>query len=262
MASSQHLDLIGVIHLPALPGAPGARLSVEQVIDRAAGDAQALLNGGIRMCIVENFGDAPFRRGRVNPHVPACMAVIATAIRERVGDELTLGINVLRNDALSALGAAAACNAAFVRVNVLNGSAWTDQGLIQGEADAVLRYRRSLGVDVKIMADVCVKHAVPAGEDAVGRLASDALERGGADGIIVTGMGTGMETAVDDLRSARAAVPTARIWVGSGVTPDTVRAYRQLADGVIVGTHLHKESAIGAPIDEDRVRAMVAAARS
>ena len=262
MANSPHLDLIGVIHLPALPGAPGARLSVDQVIERALSDAQALLNGGIRMCIVENFGDAPFRRGRVNPHVPACMAVIAAAIRERVGNELTLGINVLRNDAFSALGAAAACNAAFVRVNVLNGSAWTDQGLIQGEADAVLRYRRSLGVDVKIMADVCVKHAVPAGEDAVGRLASDALERGGADGIIVTGMGTGMETAVDDLRSARAAVPTARIWVGSGVTPDTVRAYRQLADGVIVGTHLHKESAIGAPIDEDRVRAMVAAARS
>ena len=190
------------------------------------------------------------------------MAVIAAAIRERFGEELTIGINVLRNDALSAIGAAAACNAGFVRVNVLNGAAWTDQGLVQGEADAVLRYRRSLDIDVQIMADVCVKHAVPAGENGVGRLALDALGRGGADGVIVTGTGTGMETSLDDLKAAREAVPNGLIWVGSGVTPDTVCAYRPFADGVIVGTYLHHQSAIHAPIDKDRVRAMVAATRS
>ncbi len=60
--------------------------------------------------------------------------------------------------------AIASCTGApFIRVNVLSGVMATDQGLIEGCAHELLRYRRELGSDVKIMADVLVKHARPLG---------------------------------------------------------------------------------------------------
>jgi len=228
-------------------------------------DAEALFDGGIYSCVIENFGDAPFRAGSVQPHVPAMLAIIAAEVHRRFSGELQVGINVLRNDAHSALGAAVACGASFIRVNVLTGSAWTDQGLIQGQADSLLRYRRTLcgpGLGPKIMADVRVKHAVPAGETDLSRLAVEAVERGGADGVIVTGPGTGMPTELDDVQCVRAAVPAHTIWVGSGVQPQTIHALVGLADGAIVGTYLHRDGQIQAEIDKDRVRSIVEAARS
>jgi len=49
------------------------------------------------------------------------------------------------------------------------------------------------------------------------------------------------------------------VWVGSGATPATIDAIRQNADGVIVGTYLHREGDIRAPIDVDRVRSITEA---
>ena len=188
MAETHDFLLTGVLHLPPLPGAPGSRHAMQALVDHALRDAEALVEGGIHNCVIENFGDAPFRAGTVQPHVPAMLAVIAAEVHRRFAGEMKVGINVLRNDAHSALGAAVACGASFIRVNVLTGAAWTDQGLIQGQADSVLRYRRALcgaGLGPAIMADVRVKHAGPAGETDLARLAVEAVERGGADGIIV-----------------------------------------------------------------------------
>jgi len=262
MREKNELSVVGVIHLPALPGAPRCTAPFPQILERALRDAEALVNGGLETCIVENLGDVPFRRGRVSPHVPAMLAVIGTELSNRWGEDLKIGINVLRNDGHSAIGAATACRAQFVRINVLTGSAWTDQGLIEGEAASLLRYRESLGSNVQIMADVCVKHAVPAGDSNIVRVAVDTVERGGADGVIVTGDGTGLPTRMSDLTAVRSALPNHPVWVGSGVTPESISEIQQNADGVIVGTYLHQGGDLRAPIDEDRVRSIVSALRS
>jgi hypothetical protein len=49
----------------------------------------------------------------VGPGDPSAhpLAIVARAVRERLGDALVIGVNALRNDALSALGAAAAADA-------------------------------------------------------------------------------------------------------------------------------------------------------
>jgi len=263
MAKESQFALSGVLHLPALPGAPGSVLEFEQVVEHALRDADALVAGGIHRCVIENFGDAPFRKEHVQPHVPAMMAVIARAVRERF--DMDVGINILRNDSLSAMGAAVACGAAFVRVNVLVGASWTDQGLIQGEAAALARYRKNLCGDAqgpKVFADVNVKHAVPAGETDIGLLAIEAVERGGADGIIVTGTRTGAPTDMQDVARVRNAVGDHPIWVGSGVNQQTICSVVGVADGAIVGTCLHRDGELTAPIDKNRVHALVSASRS
>src|SRR4051812_32160574 len=154
--------VIGMIHLPPLPGSPRSAGDVKAVREIALRDAAALHEGGAHGLMIENFGDVPFYPGRVPAYVVAHMTAIAAEVRTRVA--LPLGINVLRNDGLSALAVAHACGAEFVRVNVLCGARVADQGLLQGIAHDLLRERLLLGAtagDLKILADVDVKHSAP-----------------------------------------------------------------------------------------------------
>ena len=153
--------LIGVLHLPPLPGSPRWQGDFEAVRRFALADAAAYLAGGADGLVVENFGDAPFFASEVPPHTVAAMARIAAEVVEAAAG-VPVGINVLRNDAQAAMGIAAASGASFVRVNVLSGAMLTDQGLIEGQAAELLRLRRQLeATEVGIFADVLVKHAYP-----------------------------------------------------------------------------------------------------
>jgi hypothetical protein len=208
--------------------------------------------------IVENLGDAPFAAERVEAATIAAMTRIALAIRRALPD-LALGVNVLRNDALAALGIATATDAAFVRVNVHTGVMVTDQGVITGRARETLLERNRLGAGVAVAADVHVKHAAPLGDLPLADAARDTWHRGAADALIVTGRGTGLATDLADVAMVRAAVPEATVWIGSGLDPERAREARDLVHGAIVGTWLHTGERLDAPLELDRVRAMRAA---
>ena len=263
MSSHPDFTLAGVLHLLPLPGAPRGGGGLAEARDRALQDAEALVEGGIRFAVLENLGDAPFRAERVDPHVVAAMTLIGREVQARFAPDLSLGINVLRNDAFAALAIASALGASMVRVNVHIGATWTDQGLIQGRAHDTLRYRRELGDEprggagVRIFADVMVKHGVPAGDHDIRRVAEETFHRGGADGLIVTGAGTGKPTDLDDVRRVREAVPEAPVWIGSGITPARLPEARQVAQGAIIGTWLHQDARLDRPLDPERVRRIV-----
>lgn len=248
--------LVGMVHLLPLPGAPAWRGSLDEVTTRAVSEARILEEGGLSGVMVENYGDVPFHPGAVPPETVAAMAVVVQAVVEAV--EVPVGVNVLRNDAHAALAVAAATGARFVRVNVHTGAMWTDQGLVQGRAHETLRLRQGLAPDVAILADVLVKHAVPpAGVDVV-EAARDQWHRGLADGLVVTGSATGAAVDPSRLESVRRAVPEAPLWIGSGVTPDTVGTILGAGHGAIVGSTLHREGVAGAGIDRERVARLMA----
>ena len=251
---AQREQIVGVIHLLPLPGTPCSRHSFHEVLERAIFDAEVLKAGGIQMAILENFGDAPFVRGSVDPHIVSMMTVIAIRIKEA---GLELGINVLRNDARSALAIAVAVGARLIRVNVHTGAAWTDQGLIQGDAYQTLLYRKQLNANVSIAADIMVKHATPAGTRSLLDAAKDTLYRGQVDHIIVTGTATGATIDLEDLKKLRTALPKASIWIGSGLNIDNVRQIMTYADGAIVGTYFHKSGELSQPLDVYRVKTLL-----
>ncbi|MDP2312464.1 MAG: BtpA/SgcQ family protein [Pseudomonadota bacterium] len=245
---------VGVVHLLPLPGGPRLSEGFAAVRERALADAAVLADGGAHAAILENFGDAPFPAGSVEPHVVAFTAMLAAEIAAR-HPALRLGI---RNDARSALGVAAAAGSAFVRVNVHVGAMVTDQGLLQGDAHHTLRYRRELGSPIGIAADVLVKHAVPLGPAEAGSVAADTFRRGGADVLIVTGAGTGRPADPTRAEEVRSAVPEAPLWIGSGVDHASLPTWRGLAQGAIVGTALHRDARVTEPLELDRVRAFAA----
>lgn len=251
--------LFGVVHLLPLPGSPRFAGPFEPVIQAAIRDARAYQQGGAHALFIENFGDVPFTKGPVAPETVAAMAAAGRAVRAAVS--LPLGFNVLRNDAHAALALCATCAGSFIRVNVHTGAMLTDQGLIEGDAYNTLRYRRQLCPDVLLFADVHVKHAVPLGASTIADSARDALHRGLADALIVSGRGTGLATDLADLKAVRTTCPTAKLLLGSGVTVDNVRNYLPLADGFIVGTSLKTAGLIHNPVSAKRVAALVKAVK-
>ena len=151
--------LIGMVHLLPLPGSPRWAGSMGEVVEGALEDARALEAGGFDALLVENYGDVPFTPGRVDAATVAAVTAVISEIRRSV--RLPVGVNVLKNDSQSGLAIAAATGARFIRVNVHVGAVVGDQGIIQSDAYNTLRYRRLLGADVKIFADVQAKHGVP-----------------------------------------------------------------------------------------------------
>jgi membrane complex biogenesis BtpA family protein len=251
--------IIGVVHLLPLPTSPRWGGSLKAVIDRAEQEVTALASGGVDGIIVENFFDAPFTKNQVDPAVVSAMTLIIQRLMNLV--TLPMGINVLRNDAQSALAIATCVRAHFIRVNVLTGVMATDQGLIEGQAYHLLRYRRELGSDVKILADVLVKHARPLGSPNLTTAVQETIERGLADGVILSGWATGSPPTLEDLELASAAANGTPVFIGSGANWENISTLMQAADGVIVSSSLKRRGRSEQPIDPIRVSQFVEAAR-
>ncbi len=252
--------LIGMIHLPPLPGGPQNNPPLSASLARALDDARILQSAGFDALMIENFGDTPFSATQIDPATVASMAVITAAIKNEVN--LPVGINALRNDSISALGIAAAVEASFIRVNVLIGVAATDQGFIEGNAANLHRYRKQLDANVAILADVHVKHAQPISQPDVALAAEETAYRGGADALIVSGTTTGRPADIDAIKKIKSAVPDRPLLIGSGATTDSIREILKIADGAIVGTSIKIDGITTAPVDPDRARALVSAAKS
>jgi uncharacterized protein len=248
----ENKPFFGMIHLQPLAGSVGyARQGTQKILEAALGDLYALESGGVDGVLVENFGDAPFSKTAPVETV-AMMTTILHSLVERAN--VPIGVNVLRNDGLAAVAMAAATGAALARVNVFCGVAFTDQGMVEGQAREILSLRRDLGSKVLILADVHVKHA--AHLTSLEAAAVDA-ERNSPDGLIVSGIATGRRTTPADLHAVKQSV-SIPVLVGSGVRLDNVSTYRE-ADGFVVGTALKQDGRLGAPVDLQRVKAMAEA---
>jgi uncharacterized protein len=258
--------LVGVIHLPPLPGSPRSALSCGDVARAAAKDARALADAGFDLAMIENFGDVPFFPTEVPPITVSAMTACAVAVREACPN-IAVGINVLRNDARAALAVAAAVGAACIRVNVHAGARVTDQGIVEGRAAETLRERRALGADtVAIWADVNVKHSAAIAPRDVGQEAEDLVRRALAEAVLVTGWGTGKGVDEAELRRVRDAVGSGSaasplVLVASGVTVDSISRIAPLCDGVIVGSALRTDGLAGGPIDPRQAQTFASAFR-
>lgn len=258
MTNSRSKTLIGMVHLPPLPGSPGFSGDFDAVMDHALSDARTLTTGGFNALMIENFGDAPFAANDLEPVTVAAMAIVAAEIK-RVTDA-AIGINCLRNDVRSALGIASACGAELVRVNIHTGVYATDQGIIEGQAYKTVRLRDRLNPGIRIFADVHVKHASPINQPDIAQAAEETAYRGKADAVIVSGAATGKPVDLDQLAAVKQAVPDRPVLVGSGATADSIGEILRRADGAIVGSALKPGGDITALVSSELVRAFLAAA--
>lgn len=249
-----------MVHLQALPGAPLYQGDMNAVIDAALADALTLEQGGVDGIMVENFFDAPFFKDRVPPETVAGMTRVVATLRQKI--RAPLGVNVLRNDGISALAIAAACDARFVRINILSWAMLADQGIIEGRAAEIARYRKMLGAEVLIFTDCLTKHAEPLAPMQMEWVARDTWERGGAEALVISGKATGYATDVSGVVAARRGAPDAPLLIGSGAAAENIAAYLPYVDGAVIGTALKREGRVENPVELARVQAFVERVRA
>lgn len=251
----QHLKpIIGMLHAPALPGSPSYQGDLEAIRTFILRDAENLVKGGVHALMLENYGDLPFYPDSVPEITVAHLSAIARMIRKTFS--IPLGINVLRNDGISALAIAHAAGAQFVRINILTGARLTDQGIIQGKAHEILRYRKKIGAtSVKIFADIAVKYSSALTDRTIRNEVEETVHRSGTDGLIVSGEGTGKPVDIDRVRQVKALSEGKPVWIGSGTSLENILDIEPHADGFIIGSAF--KSSLEAPIDLRRVQAIV-----
>jgi hypothetical protein len=248
--------LLGMLHLPPLPGSPHYSGRRQHIIDAALHDAQVLLEAGFAGLIIENLGDAPYYPDHAPAETVAAMSVVAAHVRQQT--KLPVGVNVLRNDAQSAMAIAAAADLQFIRVNVLIGTSVTDQGLLSGQAHLVARKRQQLQAEnVLIFADLRVKHAAPLVERELAQEIDDLFERALANAIIVSGTGSGKPVDANFLREVKKLSGERPVLIGSGLNLENAKALLDVADGAIVGSSIKADGKIYNRVDKAGARRLV-----
>ncbi len=200
--------LIGVIHLPPLPGAPlymegpYDKVGLEELVEYALREARSYAESGFDAVIVENYGDNPYPP-RPGPLQVAAMTRVAAELAKEYRGEMLIGVNMLRNGGLEALAVAYASNADFIRVNSLCETRITPEGVIEPESrrlSTAFKLLKMYGSErrIKVLADIDVKHSYPLARYTIRDLAKECLERSGipVEALIITGRLTGDEVAL------------------------------------------------------------------
>ncbi len=244
--------VVAMIHVGALPGTPGSRLSMAQIIRAAQEEARLYQRCGVDCLMIENMHDVPYLRRNVGPEIVAGMTMVAQAVRAE--SHLPIGIQILAGADREALAVAYAAELDFIRVECFSFAHIADEGFMESNAGDLLRYRRAIGAgEVQVWADIKKKHASHAiTADLNLGDAAEGAETMGAETLIVTGATTGRAPRPADVEQARARcrVP---VFVGSGVNAGNAEALLSVSDGVIVGSSFKRDGHWANPIDADRV---------
>jgi uncharacterized protein len=237
--------VIGMVHCLPLPGTLNYKNNMDKVISQAIEDAITLEKAGADAIIVENMGDDPFNINLDNIQVTA-LSVVSALVAEKVN--IPIGIDAAMNDYKTALSIAKVINADFIRVPVFVDTVEFYGGIIKPCAREALLYRKSIGAeDIKIFADIQVKHTHMVLPTVSIEDSASAAFSCGADAIIVTGTHIGKETPMEIIEKVKA-MSKIPVIIGSGVNKNNIKKQLEVADGAIIGSSLKVGGKIENPI--------------
>lgn len=241
--------IIGMIHLPTLPGYPGSD-GIENAVRRAVADLRVLEDGGVDGVLIENEYDQPHRVMAPPETIAAMTRITRAVVQER--ESTLVGCEILLNDPRASLAVAHMSGADFIRTDYfVDRMQRPEYGEFEIDPDGLLEYRGTLGAErVLILADIQVKYATMIEPRPLEESAKLARLKG-ADAIIVTGDQSGDAPTREQLR--RSAGWNLPVLVGSGMRADNAQALLDECDGAIVGTSLMTNRSV----DPDKVELLL-----
>lgn len=250
--------IIAMAHVPPLPGTPlyDERRGVDGLVDSVRTDVRMLLDGGVDAVMFCNEGDRPYTFNAGYEGVSVMTRVVA----ELRPTDRPFGVDFLW-DARAALAIGVATGASFMR-EVATGTYESDMGLWSTDAAGLLRERRRLQSEISIFMNVTPEFASTLGSRRVGVMARSAVVSSLADAILISGPMAGSEPDIAMLRKARETIDRAvPVLVNTGAKSSNIAVFLQVADGCIVGSDLKVDGYTWNPVDPERVRRFVKAAR-
>jgi len=248
--------VIGMIHTLASPGTPKGNFTVQQIVAKAVKEAKLYEAADLDAIIIENMHDVPYLMRDVGAEVVSTLTAVSLAVRAAVC--LPLGIQILAGANKQALAVAKAAELDFIRAEGFIFSHVADEGLMDGDAAELLRYRRQIDAqEIKIFCDIKKKHSSHALTSDVdiaefARTADFFL----ADGLIVTGNSTAEAADLLEINSVKKASKNP-VLIGSGITDININQYWNSADGFIIGSYFKQDGYWANEIDPQRVEKLM-----
>lgn len=249
-------QIIGMIHLAALPGTPGNTKKIDEIIELAAEEARLMNDLGVNAILIENMNDAPYLKKIVGAEITACMTAVSLTLKKEL--QIPIGIQVLAAANKEALAIAQAANLDFIRVEGFVYGHIGDEGYTESCAGELLRYRKTIGAEhILVFTDVQKKHS---SHSITADINLDehvkTAEYFGSDGIIITGTSTGKSAKVEDVKIASRSTGLPVI-IGSGITDSNLYQFWPFADGFIVGSWFKHDGNWKNTISKARVEAFM-----
>ncbi|MBQ2478052.1 MAG: BtpA/SgcQ family protein [Erysipelotrichales bacterium] len=243
--------LTAMVGVPALPGTlryDGTPVPI--LAEKCVKEAKTLYAYGIRDIMIQNIGDLPMIQ-RPGKEITAYMSVIASKVKDALPKDCEFGVSILMNDGEGELAVADAVGADYIRTKIYVGAMVAAGGIETSCMDEVLLLKQKIGSPVKIRADVHDRTGVPLGNPSLTDACEQALSKGLADVLIITGKNE--DETLNMVKEVKAAFPNAVIYIGGGAKPHNLKKFTDAADGVIVGSYLKKDGKIFEELDPVRL---------
>lgn len=254
--------IIGMVHLPALPGAPlfDTAGGMRVIRDWVRRDIEALQAGGIDAVMYCNENDRPYR---LDADV-ASVAAMADVVASTRGDlSVPFGVNVLW-DPTATIAVAKATGAAFVR-EIFTGAFAGDFGLWIRSAGDAHRYRREIGAeDIRLIFNINAEFAAPVAPRPVPEVARSVVFSSSPDAICVSGPITSQAVESSVLAEVATAIRDSDVpvLVNTGLKTTNAADLLRFADGAIVGSSLKVDGVTWNRVDASRVRDLMGVVRA
>ncbi|MGV8151562.1 MAG: BtpA/SgcQ family protein [Candidatus Nanoarchaeia archaeon] len=246
--------LVGMIHIRALPGTPGNKLSSKEIINKAIEEAKIFKKLGYNTVMIENMHDIPYTKN-IGPEISTLMAIIGKEIKKL---DLYCGIQILAGANKEALAAAKAADLDFIRAEGFVFAHVADEGYIESCAGELLRYRKLINAEnILIFTDIKKKHSSHAiTSDVDIAETAHTAEFFLSDGVIITGISTGTEANLEEVIEVKSAVKIP-VLIGSGINNKNLKNYFQYADIFIVGSFIKKGEYWKNELDENNIKSLI-----
>lgn len=252
--------IIGMCHLPALPGDPGYDRAggMEAILAHARREITALQDGGVDGILISNEFSLPYLT-QTEPITAISMARIVGEIHAELS--VPFGVNVLW-DAVASIDLAVATGASFVR-EVFTGVYASDFGMWNTNVGRTARHRVAVsGSDVKLLFNIVPEAAAYVADRDLAQLTRSTVFNCVPDGLCVSGLTAGAPTDTSTLKTVKEHASDVPVFVNTGVRPDTLVESMQFADAAIVGTFFKKDGRFENDADVARVRDLMSVASS
>lgn len=253
--------VLGMVHLPPLPGTPfHEQGSFGRIIDVAVQSACALAEGGADGCLVQTVDRVYHPGEESDPARTAAMALVVNEVAKAAGEGFQVGVQLMRNALKASLAVAKVAGGSYIRAGALVGATLTPQGMVEGRPLEVMEYRAKIGAGhIKIIAEVESMHFRWFGGDKPVAEVARAAVSAGADAVALADRDEAR--TVEMIASVREAVPGVPVILSGYTSHQNAARLLAAADGAFVGSCLER-GGWGGQIDADRVRAYMDIVRS
>lgn len=251
--------IVGMCHLPALPGDPGydAEGGMDKVLAHGRREIAALQEGGIDGILISNEFSLPYLTS-TEPITAIAMARVIGELRSEI--HVPFGVNVLW-DGVASIDLAVSTGASFVR-EVYTGVYASDFGMWNTDVGRAARHRARVGASgVRLLYNIVPEAAEYLGGRDLAQMTRSTVFNGVPDGLCVSGLTAGAATDTSTLKVVKEHAGDVPVFVNTGVRPDTIAESLEYADGAIVGTWFKRDGVFANDVEPARVAELMGVVR-